>query len=431
MGNKESAIHRETLRYEVIQSILPVSSHDVHRAFRKPISFIMRDPGAEACLSPVAELVRNKGISVNMITAGTAEERAHKKFPERIIGDSVIRETGPIVVSADMDPGFGVAMVRSLRLLNPEAPIVVLEDMPNSVDRLIQALCESCLYPALIFTPTCQQAEVYQQKYSQFGHAVIVPIGQPAFDISPSEESRDIHRRVREQLHIAADARVLTFIAHPLGDLPTTGSYAEHNDLTSITLGKTLDALTLLAWQYPDQRFDFIYRPHPREREELWVHPLLYMSPFPQNLRIHAFRKEEWGSLTTKEVSLASDVAISIASTAGQELILSGLNNPSEEDVIPVNIVLSQYAQSLLSEDSLTSIYTSAVGLATQEQHIVPLLEESLFGERYRDILKEKRERLAKEYRKPGLASFRAHVWTSALERRTQEEILELLETLR
>ncbi|MBN1545395.1 MAG: hypothetical protein JW902_01905 [Syntrophaceae bacterium] len=421
---------REAASLGLNYSLLVPESNPTEETAGPAVHFITIDPGSAACFVKLARLFLEKNTRVSIASAGEASKTIENLFPERQIRRSA-PPAAAIIVSSETNKDLLVNAVREQLQKSPKAPLIVVEDSPNSVSDIISLLLESSISPAMILTATRAQADAYKEKYPSLTTIPIIPAGQPSFTIEAPNPRRKQH--IREKLGALPDEKIIAFIGHPHSDRnldlseKNLGDF-RYRDLNSFTLSKVLESLIYIAGKQSEKAFAFVYLPHPREEEGWWNHPIFYDFKPPSNLRIIAKERDGWREqglldasgndpISSKNIGEAADVVITIGSTLATDLVMNGLNISVEDQPVPVGIALTEFVNALPEEQQgiIVNIMTGMPGVAHTAADINDILQDALFGSSIRNELKAKQLALKEAYRAKGPVAYREYLWIKNL----------------
>lgn len=186
----------------------------------------------------------------------------------------------------------------------------------GSIGKTLDQLLKINEIPSLILTTTRQQVEIYAHEFPMLKSSHLIPVGQPA---------------------------------------------------------SVVESLTLVARSRSQDEFRFIYRPHPREKNELFRHPSLDKFKLPKNLLIIAFNKIEWKliDLSSREISAASDLITTIFSTVAQETALSGVGKKANSTGwLTMHVLLPGTPSWFRKPDNLLIVALGATAVAYHRSEI-------------------------------------------------------------
>lgn len=401
--------------------------------------FILNHPGSLVALGPVINDFKAKNIPIFLQLTGLAEESLTKKLSLTPISE--VNECATIIISAGL-VDEQVTQTTLLKEKFPLAKIIIVEDSPHSTKPLMQKLIHSQLTPNLWLVPTRRQAHIYKIDFAELAEKTpIIPLGMPGMDsLVDQVHSHQIDMgkqkiETREKLSIPIDGFVVTFTGLPSGDIQTVVTNEALPDLNSVTLKNVFQSLIILAEQNPGKNIYFIYKPHPREKEELWEHPNL-LGKLPVNLYLRQYSKERWQELqqegvNTSSVSLTANIQLSPVSTVNHETAISSALYPDNNLAQPFFTMFKEVQQAF-SPDTLSMLITPLTPAIYTPDELVKVLEASLLSptkdHMFKKIAKEmmdKSDQLSaqSEYRLKGKAGPRVYLWLRALQRWGAEKL--------
>jgi len=363
-----------------------------------PYLILAKDPGAAACLTPVIELLMSKDKRIFLF----AKDKANEHFTQKFSSNSTLRELrlesivekGPTIIlaSGTSDPEYEGKLIQHLTETNPKNKIVLIEDFPGSLVRLMEKLAslDRPILPDLIFTTSRSSQENMIKRFPTFGKDNIIPVGQPAFDSLLLEETQSINQKVRENLGISPTDLLVTYIGVPSQD---------HPGLNSEALSETVSVLNKIA-ETRGVRIHFINRNHPREANAALYTSILETA----NDKVKVVDEPQHLKMTTRELTASSNLIVTTISTAGLETALRGSRPKTKLDQtgwLPLHILLPQ-AQEFIRKTAgvLPVIELEATAVAPTEGEIEPTMEQSLFNSNFQKrILDAQQGPLRKEYR--------------------------------
>lgn len=373
--------------------------------------------GSANCLAPVAKLFASRGVGVVFQTRTPAEEIINKQFEREELGQGLPNNINWVLLSGGEHLEFETEAVKISKRANPSSKVAVVEDSPTSVDRVIDAVLKAGFEPDLILTTTRRLAAIYRHKYLL--NAPTIPIGQPSFDHLFTEDTLSLSQTTREVLSVSPTDKVITYLGLRGGAFPQlpNGGYP---DFDSYILCETAKATASVARSHREDKFVLINRPHPGSPEKLWRNPeLAKMTGLPDNLRIISVSKPGWEftRLTTREITAASDLAVNVASTVGQEVALAGARpNQDEVRTLPLHI-LPDYALQFFWGGEFALGETGATAIARNISEIPAEIERSLYDQDYRAAIVNNQQPLISDFRFKASSSKRVVLWMRAVDR--------------
>lgn len=314
----------------------------------RDVLIIAEQPGPAQLFAITINEFHKRGISTYALLSGLAEEIIIEKF-KTSTKNYPLNNNYSIILVANSEPKFGIPQTLLAIENNPRAKIVVVEDSPGSTKVMIEALRERRYKPNLWLVPTRSQSSLYKREFPQLAtETPIIPIGLPSLDSLITKynlDERSLNKLIRltkEELKIPDDSLMITYAGIPSIDAPhAVDSSVDFPDLNSVTLREILATLHDIARENPQKHFSFIYKPHPRESEELWEHPYLNKSSIPSNLQIISNSRAEWKRLAEmgidlKAISIASHVQLSSCSTVNHETAVIRSLSPRLIKTIPL-----------------------------------------------------------------------------------------------
>lgn len=403
----------ERIRYTVLKEPNPEQAS-------RSILIAAEFAGSANCLLPVARLFAQRGAGVVFQTRTPAEEIVEKQFPgERVLVEAkdLPKNIRWALLSGGEHLEFEVEAVRGAKRVNPNTRIGIVEDSPTSIDRVITAVTEAGYQPDLVLTTTRRIADIYREKYDLKGP--IIPIGQPSFDHLFTEDTLSLSQTTRAVLSISPTDKVITYLGLRGGAFPQllNGGYP---DFDSYVLCETAKATASVARSHPENRFVLINKPHPGSPEELWRNPELFkITGLPDNLTVISFTKQGWEftGLTTRQITAASDLAVNVASTVGQEVALAGARpNQGFIATIPLH-VLPEDAMQFFWGGEFALGETGATALVRNVDQLPDEIERSLYNTEYRSAIVRNQKPLIDDFRFKASSTQRVALWMRAVDR--------------
>lgn len=241
---------------------------------------------------------------------------------------------------------FSVAVIDRFRDMQPSGTVVFQEDTPGSMRRLVDFSYSHPSYaPDILLTPTVWKAKEYNA-LSWERPVSIAAVGNPDLDMLPGEHAPDTEmiRSMREALGIDPHAMVFYLVGKAAQDMELTDDIKlpEHQDVTGILSGrrdmnsfflhfsmKAIEAFRLShASQIGDREIVVLYRPHPRDRDNIAQTTHLFGRWFNESypdssIRIVNMTTKRWNELIAPEALFyISDMSLFFDSTLINRVVM-------------------------------------------------------------------------------------------------------------
>lgn len=263
-------------------------------ADQKEVLVATRDPGSANALVPVMrELMKDRGVHMDVVTDGRAQESIQKQFPtEDFTSTGLVLESVQKVGTPDvllMDNSSEMGLDTFIDATFEEVPKVLVEDYPGASIRFLSALIERNLpLPEKICVMDSAAKELILERLPDLETRIVVT-GQPSFDRIASEDTEQIAREVRGRLGLTDSDKLVSYMS--------TMDEPEKIALMAETLKSMAGS------------FIFVFRRHPRDNTTYETYKKILVDA--------GIRVLDTDGFTTDEIGAASDVVLTTWSTAG------------------------------------------------------------------------------------------------------------------
>lgn len=254
-----------------------------------------RDPGSGNAVLPVLkELIKDKGLQIDIITDGRAQEIIQNNFqtqditPERIVLEAENVIGTPKAILIDVSSNIGIDAYVSLTF--PGVPKILILDYYAD---LVEEFKEKNLpFPDKICVLDKKAKELLIESFPKLENIIEIT-GQPAFDKFAKENTEQLAREVKQKLGLKPTDKLVSFMS--------TMDELEKIKLLAETLEKI------------NGSFYFAFRPHPRDNVSYKTYNKILTDA---NIKIVDTKK-----FSTNDIGAASDVVLTTWSTEGLHAI--------------------------------------------------------------------------------------------------------------
>lgn len=276
----------------------------------------MRDPGEAAALMPVLERIKDQPVDIFMWAKGKAKEKfqaaaTNLGFKLRETADplsNISAFRGDLVIAGvSMSPDIEMALTKTGK---KDGTVVcwVSDYVMGSVFQRNRDMVKTdqSILPDFLFVASdwVKQKEL-ENLPKGFDPQRIIVTGQPAFDRLAKEDKEGTRKRVRKELGISDNEKLITYIGA-----------VERKGIDEISRG-SLEVLVDGLVKAGLKDFKLVVRRHPRDAATMDEY-LKIAEPVGEKI-------VDTTGKTTDDIILASDLVVNTISTAGMESVYRGI----------------------------------------------------------------------------------------------------------
>ncbi len=363
-------IHIPSLEKAQIDLFLPINVYDDLLKFEYPkyifpryrgrnlrILWILRDAGGFSAGLPVMNLLKDEAVDLYIVADNPAKRELESKIDsiglmkteECSVGGRMVQFLPDGVVTGH-SAKFDLEQVFTAVAKDTGAKSVLYEDMSPfaAFYRRIAAREGWLVVPDHFFAGSESSAKISAQFVPQFANRTSV-VGNPAFDKFVSENFDSTYKRVRQELGIEDDEKLIVYMA-----TKTRATFLTFRDLVNYGANKL-----------NGEKYKLSVRVHPQEQKDPQIKED-YATVLAKvgDHAVNTMLPNDEGKMrySTDEIRLAADIVVTDTSTAGFEAILDKGRRLVIHALIPDNMqVRDEWKDEFPPEPAVIADGSSAV----------------------------------------------------------------------